>query len=454
MQAAGWTDLYDEGQTELSGLASIRKINGEGENFAQQHGLQDIIAEDPEVKAIQLRIAMRQKEYEEAKALGESQQLIAEKQNEVLAAQAELAEKVGNGIAERISRLTELTAPLEEFGQDVGQKLGDALFGLESTSETWNSITKKMILSVTKMTLQMGSQYLQQKLQQALTNKAMEAQEMIHQQTMTGITVAGGTARVVAEEITNTKILAATNIANAQRVSKEAKIAAIMAAFGVSEGAAKTIAALGFWGIPLIGVITSVLMGLLSSALSTAGKSDSNNSKVKLVSGMLTYDQGNVRTILGDDGRVYRAKEEDSIRTGIVSQPIATMVNGQPALVGERGPELVVGRETTRAIAMNEPELLQRIIDYDRYRSGAAMRTYDSGNITGLNQTTPSPSSLSDEGRTDEAVIQALNQNTAIMQMLQAELQKGIQARVAKYGDGSLDEGMREINAFRKKYPA
>lgn len=457
MQAAGWTDKYNEAETELGGLASIRKINGDGTNFLQQHGLQDVMAEDPEIKAIQLRIAMRQKEYEEAKALGESQQLIAEKQNEMLAAQADLAEKVGNGIAERISKLQELTAPLEEFGEEVGQKLGDALFSLESTSDTWSDITKKMILSVSKMTLQMGSQYLQQQLQQALTNKAMEAQEQIHQQTMTGITVAGGMARVVAEETTNAEILTATDIADSMRISKEAKVAAIMAAFGVSEGAAKTIAALGFWGIPLIGVITSVLMGLLSSALSTAGKSDDSGSatKVKLVSGMLTYDQGNVRTILGDDGRVYRAKEEDSIHTGIVSQPIATTVNGQPALVGERGPELVVGRETTRAIAMNEPELLQRIIDYDKYRSGAAVKAYAGGNVEEVfNTSTPSPSSGGGENGLDGETVAALKALPGVLAALNGELAKGINARVQKFGDGSLDEGMREINAFRKKYPA
>ena len=38
--------------------------------------------------------------------------------------------------------------------------------------------------------------------------------------------------------------------------------------------------------------------------------------------------------------------------------------------------------------------------------------------------------------------------------MMNGIQQKGIPAKLAKFGDDSLDEGMREITAFRKKYPA
>jgi len=490
MQAAGWTDQYDEAQTELSGISSLRKITGEGENLWQQHGLQDTIAEDPEIKAIQLRIAMRQKEFEEAKALGESQQLIAKKQNEVLAAQADLAEQVGNSIANRISHLRELSAPLEEFGEDVGQKLGDALFGLQSTSDTWNQITKKMILSVSKMTLQMASQYLQQKLQQALTNKAIEAQEMMHQATMQSIAIAGGTARVAAEQVTNTQLLTATEIADRLRISKEARVAAIMAAFGVSEGAAKTIAALGFWGIPLIGVITSVLMGLLSSALSTAGsESESSASstatapKTKLVSGMLTYDRGNVdkfagrrklyddgetqvygrRRYLGEDGKVYTATAEPAPKDGLVTHPIATTVQGQPALVAENGPEIVIGRETTKAIMMNEPELIKYLANYQQhggsqgYSTARGLAAYDSGNVQSVAGTQPSDIShqTSDAAAERQALINRLDRSDALMEQVLYFLQNPVPPEIAMYDTGGkkgLRSKMHEADRFMARY--
>ena len=443
-RAAGFTDAEERTDTALQARGQLQDA-GVGASFWQQQDLGSV-ADDPEVLRIQNRIYWRNEEVKAAEASlsalkaqqAEEMQMAIERKDsdeEIQRLEAKhdaarmgmedllherklalfeqetaLTSKVAQELQKRIQTVNSLTKPVQDAANSVGKKLGEMIRGAEEESITWDEIWRNMAIAVGESVIDMMAAY---------------AQNLIMEKAM-----------------------------NSESKQESVEKAEVDVAAGIASGSAKTIGTLGWWGIALIPVIAALLKGLLSEALSTANKGNSNNSKVKLVSGMLTYDQGNVRTILGDDGRVYRAKEEDSIRTGIVSQPIATMVNGQPALVGERGPELVVGRETTRAIAMNEPELLQRIIDYDKYRSGAAMRTYDSGNITGLNQTTPSPSSLSEEGRTDEAVIQALNQNTAIMQMLQAELQKGIQARVAKYGDGSLDEGMREINAFRKKYPA
>ena len=178
-----------------------------------------------------------------------------------------------------------------------------------------------------------------------------------------------------------------------------------MTAFGISSGAAKTIAQLGWWGIPLIGVITAILMGLLNSAKSTASQESSSaasassaNVKTKLVSGMLTYDRGNVdkfagrrklyddgetqvygrRRYLGEDGKVYTATAEPAPKDGLVTHPIATTVQGQPALVAENGPEIVIGRETTKAIMMNEPELIRYLANYQQH---GGRRLFDSGNV-------------------------------------------------------------------------
>ena len=68
------------------------------------------------------------------------------------------------------------------------------------------------------------------------------------------------------------------------------------------------------------------------------------------------------------------------LSTGLVTQPTATTIGGQPALVGERGPEMVIGRETTAAMMMSRPDLLNAILNFDKNYSGASHRAYDAGN--------------------------------------------------------------------------
>ena len=68
---------------------------------------------------------------------------------------------------------------------------------------------------------------------------------------------------------------------------------------GIAGGSAKTVSELGWWGLPLVAVISAALMGLLNFALSAIGgssggnKTSAPNKKIKLASGMLTYDEGN-----------------------------------------------------------------------------------------------------------------------------------------------------------------
>ena len=109
---------------------------------------------------------------------------------------------------------------------------------------------------------------------------------------------------------------------------------------------------------------------------------------------MLTYDGGNVQSVAGsgstvsvaaDDGHTYNAHVAPALPggVGVVNSPLATLVNGRPAIVGERGPEIVIGRETTRAIMQYRPDLLQGLISYDKHFSngGGRYRAHDSGNI-------------------------------------------------------------------------
>ena len=217
---------------------------------------------------------------------------------------------------------------------------------------------------------------------------------------------------------------------------------------GIVSGSANIIGKLGWWGLPLVAVITALLNGLLSAFLSKLGKSNSSSAvstNTKLKTGMLTYDKGNVQEyrgildgqsypVVGDDGRVYAATSVSQAVTGIVRSPIATMINGQPSLVAERGPEMVIGRETTAAMMMNRPDLLREIIMYDRNRSSMPYRTYDAGNVQQVAATASVPA-VDNETR---AVMGALS--VAINSLI-SRLNQPIDARIDPYArSGGIEE--------------
>jgi hypothetical protein len=211
-------------------------------------------------------------------------------------------------------------------------------------------------------------------------------------------------------------------------------------------------------------------MGLLNTALSAlSGGSNSSESKaatpkVKLKSGMLTYDEGNVQTVVGDDGRVYRAREQRSLPEGVsmVTEPIATRVNGQQALVGERGPEIVIGRKTTRAIQMNRPDLLRDLAMIDRGITTRKVRTFDEGNLSDLASAirptdASTESAASDGSQTiDAATAEALRQMPAAMaafaQVMTVIQKQGIPAKIQKYGAGGLIDEVQSGLKFVGKY--
>lgn len=233
--------------------------------------------------------------------------------------------------------------------------------------------------------------------------------------------------------------------------------------FGISSGASKIIANLGWWGIPLVAVITALLQGLLNAALSKVfggGGSDTKaTTNTKLTTGMLTYDQGNVQAfrgmvdgrsypVVGNDGKVYAATSVPEAVTGIVNSPIATMINGEPGIVGEKGPELVIGRETTARLMMSNPELIRYLVNFDRQMSTPRPRLYDGGNLSDVASAIVLPSggdNSSQNGDMRAALIDTLNR-------INESLQKPARAYIPMYGEDSFDEALDKRNAFRKKY--
>jgi TP901 family phage tail tape measure protein len=243
---------------------------------------------------------------------------------------------------------------------------------------------------------------------------------------------------------------------NDEQAKADADLAEQQMTFSIAGAIGKCFQFLGPIAGPIAAaVVMSTLTGLMQWALSSAfNKKQKNSTKgpnTKVVSGMLTYDSGNVqdlRPFVGNDGSLYWATEDSKPHDGVslLTQPTATTINGQPSIVAEKGPELVIGRETTQAMMMNNPQLLKALVNYDRNYSGR--RAYDAGNIAEASPTVASGASVS-----DELTIAQANTNVALLQAVNTLLQRleqPIEARIDMYGRGKLYDSMTKANQFMK----
>lgn len=268
-------------------------------------------------------------------------------------------------------------------------------------------------------------------------------------QTMLNSTDATLNATLTAKQKNNDEVVKS----DAQRTQGEVT-------FSIAGAMAKCFEFLGPIAGPIAAaVVMSTLMGLLQWALSSAfsgkKKNSSKATNTKVTSGMLTYDSGNVqdlRPFVGNDGSLYWASENNKPHDGVslLTQPTATTINGQPSLVAENGPELVIGRETTQAMMMNNPQLLKALVNYDRNYSGrsASRRAFDNGNVGETIGNLPSGASA-----TDDLLTASTASNAALLQAVEAllvRLDEPIEARIDMYGRGKLYDSMTKANQFMK----
>lgn len=238
--------------------------------------------------------------------------------------------------------------------------------------------------------------------------------------------------------------------------------------------------------------VMATLMGLLQWALNSAfsggkKKSNTNTTNTKLVTGMLTYDSGNVQDLkpfvddngelywmaddndkeqgkkpfMANNGEVYWATEDDGRQmqgVKMLTSPTATTVNGQPSLVAERGPEIVIGRETTHAMMMNNPGLLKALVNYDRNYSGrnSARRAFDDGNVGDVfaaGSQAGNGNLSSGASATGDLVSANIASNAALLQAVNALLQRlnePINAKINMFGRGELYDSLNKANQFMK----
>lgn len=264
--------------------------------------------------------------------------------------------------------------------------------------------------------------------------------------------------------------LAATQANNEAIIQSDADRTQAGMTFSIAGAMAKCFEFLGPIAGPIAAAgVMATLMGLLQWALNSAfsggkKKNKTNSTNTKLVTGMLTYDNGNVQDLkpfVADNGEVYWAKEDDGKQmqgVKMLTSPTATTVNGQPSLVAERGPEIVIGRETTHAMMMNNPGLLKALVNYDRNYSGrnSARRAFDNGNVGDVlaaGTQADNGNLSSGASAAGDLIAASAASNAALLQAVNALIQRlnqPINAQINMYGRDGLHDSLNKANRFMK----
>lgn len=449
----GWskTDFYKDYQNALPGAEQEVAIKGSYRNAGQRMGMESVSASDPELQLMKARMEFAQKYYTFLEEHNATEQQLADVRKSIMAEQANYAKKLTGDMFEQYNSLLTFMGPLQTFGESVGDAFATMTENAAEGRKALKTALKQMIKAFATNTLQMISQ---QQIDRAQTT-AHYTQLLLMQQ-------AFGTAKVQGEVATGTALLAVKTVNNQTEEQLEGVHQQVMAALRSAGIFGWCVSTLG----PIAGPIAysammAILMGLLNFAISKIGGSDkstndaSKGKNTKLVSGMLTYDSGNVQDLkpfVGNDGSLYWATEDNKPHSGVslLTQPTATTINGQPSLVAENGPELVIGRETTHAMMMNNPQLLKALVNYDSNYSGrsASRRAFDEGNVGATVGNLPSGASATDDLLTTNtasniALLQAVN-------TLLQRLEQPIEAKIDMFGRDKLYDSMNKANRFMK----
>ena len=161
---------------------------------------------------------------------------------------------------------------------DRAEDLGNMLSETEDTNVKMKDLAKDMLKSMVKMTIKLMAEELTRMVTKEIYRKEDEANELMHQQMLLDTIITFGTLMNTAQATIDTTRLTEKSAADTTELTTEVSKTSAEVPLGIAQGAAKTIGSLGWWGIPLIAVISALLMGLLSWAISAAfGSSDSKS---------------------------------------------------------------------------------------------------------------------------------------------------------------------------------
>ena len=445
----GWskTDYYKNYQKALPGAEQEVAIKGSYRNAGQRMGMESVSASDPELKLMKARMEFAKRYYSFLEKRNAIELQLADARKSIMSEQANYAKKLTGDMFEQYNSLLTFMGPLQSFGESVGDAFATMTENAAEGRKALKTALKQMIKAFATNTLQMISQQQIDRAQTTAHYTQLLLMQQAFAQAKLQAEVANGTAMIGAQQ--------ANNLTEEQLEGIHQQVMAALRSAGIFGWCVSTLGPIA--GLIAYSAIRATLMGLLNFAISKIGGSDKSKNEnakgknTKVVSGMLTYDSGNVqdlRPFVSNDGNLYWATEDNKPHNGVslLTQPTDTTINGQPSLVAENGPELVIGRETTQAMMMNNPQLLKALVNYDRNYSGR--RAYDNGNIAESAATIAPQSSA-----TDETVLAQANTNIALLQAVNALLQRleqPIEAKIDMYGRGKLYDSMTKANQFMK----
>lgn len=421
-------------------------VKGSYRNAGQRMGMESVSASDPELELLKARMTFAQQYYAFLEEHNATEQQLADARKSIMAEQANYAKKLTGDMFEQYNSLLTFMGPLQNFGEQVGDAFATMTENASEGRKQLKSALKQMIKSFATSSLQMISQ---QQIDRAQTTAHYE-QLLLMQQ-------AFGTAKVTGEAATGAALLTTKTKNNQNEEQVEGDHQEVVAALRSAGLFGWCVSTLGPIAGPIAyAAIMATFMGLLNFAISKIGgrdKSTNNTAKannVKVTSGMLTYDSGNVqglRPFVSNDGSLYWATEDNKPHRGVslITQPTATTINGQPSLVAENGPEIVIGRETTRAMQMNNPQLLRALVNFDRNFSGR--KAYDAGNLSETATADPTGASV------QELIASSAMSNMALQEAVTTLLKRldaPIEAKINMYGYGQLYDSMKKAERFMR----
>lgn len=437
-----WEDRIkgSDDQSELMGAAGNLGLASTQSSFL---GTSD--TDNAELEALRIRLEAARQYYEEFYARKEEliQQAIASGATEQQAeesyrmAEKEALDALTQAREEQQSKELEITesklSTLKNYTDavvDFSEQMGEAAFSEVSDRK---EAAKQLLQTMMKLTKDL----IMQKVQELVMKKALGAQE-VAQEAATSATI---TAVHGSQAITDLTVQGAKTAADVST--------------GTASGAAKIIGELGWWGIPLIAVISAALSALMGLAMGKLNKSKQevaaatgvSSSKGRVATGMLTYAEGDY-PVLGNDGQIYNARYQKELKTGVYGG------GAHFGIFSEKKPEMIVDGDTTQKLILNYPHIYDSILTIARHGQlkSAAMPTFASGSYPSMPaQASQAAQQAGGSGMSAAEMSQVLTGVTDAVNALTQRLNQPISATVDPYGRKGAVNQLSKASKFMNK---
>lgn len=427
-------------RTELMGAAGNLGLASTQSSF-----LGTSETDNAELEALRIKLEAAAQYYEQfesrkkeliqqAIASGATQQqaeesfLMAQKEayDNYIAAREEQSSKELEITESKLSTLKNYTDAVVDFSEQMGEaafaEVDDRKQAAKMLLQTAMKLTKDLIMQkITELLMKktLGDQEVAQEAATSATVTAIHGSQAITDMTVEGAKTAG--------DVTS----------------------------GIARGSAKTIGDLGWWGIPLIAVISAALSALMGLAMGKLNKAKQDvaaatgvsSSKGRVAAGMLTYAEGDY-PVLGNDGQIYNARYQKELKTGVYGG------GAHFGIFSEKKPEMIVDGDTTQKLILNYPHIYDSILTIARHGQlkSAAMPTFASGNYPSMPaQITQVASGAADMTMQNEQMTQMLGSVAEALSTLNDRLSKPISATVDPYGSKGAVNQLNKASNFMTK---